>query len=68
MKSINVTGVFHEAEYADSRTCTICLVSVGYFTIPYTSTFIRLFHFYQECHVHCIVITIDGGMDSVGGG
>ena len=35
---------------------------VDYFIITYTSTFIRLPRFYQECHVHCIVITNDGGM------
>ena len=30
--------------------------------IPYTSTFIRLSHLYQVCHVHCIAITNDRGM------
>ena len=43
------------------------ILSVGdYFTIPYTSTFIRLSNFYQECHVSCIVIMINGGMGKVG--
>ena len=37
-------------------------VQVDYFTIPYTSTFIRLSHFYQRCHLLCIVITINGWM------
>ena len=38
-----------------------------YFIIPYTSTFIRLSHWYQEICVHCIVIMnygvgLGGGM------
>ena len=28
--------------------------------IPYSSTFIRFSHLYQEYHVHCTVITNDG--------
>ena len=32
-----------------------------------TSSFIRLSYFYQECHVHCIVITIDRGEGLDGG-
>ena len=35
--------------------------------IPYTSTFISLFRLYQECHVHCIVLTNNEG-DGIGGG
>ena len=27
----------------------------------YTFAFTRLSHFYQECHVHCVVITNDRG-------
>ena len=33
-----------------------------YFITPYTSTFIRLSHLYQEFCVHCTVLMNDGGM------
>ena len=56
MESINVAGVLQEAWDADSRAHTRSQVYVEYFIIPYTSTFIRLSHLYQEFCVHCIVI------------
>ena len=62
MESINVAAVLQEAGDADSRAHTWSQVQVEYIIIPYTSTFIRLPHLYQEFYVHCIVITNDGGM------
>ena len=56
-----MAGVLQEAGDADSGTCTRSQVKVDYFNIPYTSTFIRFSHFYQEYHVHCIVVMNDGG-------
>ena len=35
--------------------------------VPYTSTFIRMSHLYQECHVHRILFT-NGWGDGIGGG
>ena len=43
-ESKNASSVLQEAENADSRACTRSYVSV------------RLSHFYQGCHVHCLVI------------
>ena len=68
MELINVAGVLQDAWDVDSRARTRSQVQVDYFIIPYTSTSIRLFHLYHECHVHCIVITNDGGGDGIGGG
>ena len=62
MESMDVAGVLQEAGDADSRAPTRSQVLVEYIIIPYTSTFIRLPHLYQEFYVHCIVITNDGGM------
>ena len=36
------------------------------FTIPYTSTFIRLSYMYQEYYAHCIVVRNDGRWDRLG--
>ena len=66
MESINVAAVVREAGDADSRTHTRSQVQVDYFIIPYSSTFIRLSHLFQECSVHCIVITNDRGWDRSG--
>ena len=66
MESINLAGVFQEAGDADSRARTRSEVSVEYLIFPYTSTFIRLSHLYQEFCVHCIVIVNDGRMGWVG--
>ena len=55
MESVNVAGVLHE-----SISCTRSQVSVDYFIIPYTFTFNRLSHLYQESHAHCVVIRNDG--------
>ena len=66
MESINVAAVVQEAGDADSRTHTRSQVQVDYFIIPYSSTFIRLSHLFQECSVHCIVITNDRGWDRLG--
>ena len=63
MGSINVAGVLHDVEDADSRARTRSQVQVEYFIIPYTSTFIRLSHLYQELCVCCIVLMSDGGWD-----
>ena len=63
-----VVGVLHEVGDADFRASTRSKVYVEYFVIPYTSTFIRLSHLYQECHVHCIVITDVWGMGYSGEG
>ena len=63
-----VVGVLHEVGDADFRASTRSKVYVEYFVIPYTSTFIRLPHLYQECHVHCIVITNVWGMGYSGEG
>ena len=60
-----MAGVLQETGDADSRARTRSQVKVDYFIIPYTSTFIRLSHLYQECHAHCIVIPNDGGMGQV---
>ena len=57
-----MTGVLQEWVNADSRAATRSHVLVEYFIIPYTSTFIRFSHLYQEFCVHCIVIIKDGGM------
>ena len=57
-----MAGVLQEAGDSDSRACTRSQVKVEYFINPYTSTFIRLSHLYQEFCVHCIVIMNDGGM------
>ena len=62
MESINVAGVLQETGDADLRARTRSQAQVEYFIIPYTSTFIRLSHLYQEFCVHCIVIMNDGGM------
>ena len=56
-----MAGVLQEAGDADSRARTRSQVSVEYFIIPYTSTFIRLSHLYQEFCVQCIIILNDGG-------
>ena len=56
-----MAGILQEAEDADSRAHTRSQVQVEYFIIPYTSTFIRLSHLYQEFSVHCIVIMMHGG-------
>ena len=61
-----MAGVLQEAGDADSRARTRSQVSVEYFIIPYTSTFIRLSHLYLEFCVHCIVIMNDGGWDRWG--
>ena len=66
MESVNVAGVLQEAGDTDSRARTRSQVQVEYFIIPYTSTFIRLSHLYQEFCVHCIVIMNDGGWDRWG--
>ena len=39
-----------------------CWLVLSYFIIPQISTYIRLFHWYQEWNVHCIIITNDAGM------
>ena len=62
MKSINVAGVLQEGGDAESRACTRSQAWVEYFIIPYTSTFIRLSHLYQEFCVYYILIMNDGGM------
>ena len=62
MESINVAGVLQEAGDADSRLSLQILGVVKYFFIPYTSTFIKLFHLHQEFYAHHIVIINDGGM------
>ena len=41
-------------------------VWIEYSIIPYTSTFIRLSHLYEEYYAHCIIITNDRGMGLVG--
>ena len=56
-----MTGVLQETGDADSRACIRSQVYVDYLIILYNSTFIRLSHLYQECHVHCIVVANDGG-------
>ena len=61
-----MAGVLQEAGDAESRARTRSQVYVEYFTIPYTSTFIRLSHLYQEFYVHCIIIMNDEGMASMG--
>ena len=60
-----MAGVLQEAGDADSRTHARSQVKVDYFNIPYTPTFIRFSHFYQEYHVHCIVVMNDGGGEGV---
>ena len=62
-----MAGVLQEAGDADSRAHTRSKVSVEYFIIPYTSTFIRLAHLYLEFCVCCIVIMNDEG-DGIGCG
>ena len=62
MTSVHVAGVLQEAGYAISRAGTKCQVYVEYFIIPYTFTFIRLSHLYQEFCAHYVVIITDGGM------
>ena len=64
MESINVTGVLQEAGDADSRAHTRSQAWVEYIIIPYTYTFIRLSHLYQEFYVYCIVLM--GGWDRWG--
>ena len=54
-----MAGLLQEARDADSRARTRYQLQVEYFTISYTSIFIRLSHLYKKCHIHCIVITID---------
>ena len=65
MESINEAGVLQKAEDAQSM-AHIRIFQVEYFTIPYTSTFIRLSHLYQELYVRCVVIKNDKGMRQVG--
>ena len=67
MELINVAGVLQEAGDADSRPPTRSQVLVDYLIIPYTSTFVRLSHLYQESHAHCIVITNDELMGEMRG-
>ena len=62
MTSVHVAGVLQEAGYPISRASTRCQVYVEYFIIPYTFTFIRLSHLYQEFCAHYVVIITDGGM------
>ena len=64
----SVAGVFQEAGAADSRAHTRSQVYVEYIFILYTFTFITWPHLYQEFHVHCIVVTNDGGMGQVESG
>ena len=56
-----MAGVLQEAGDAESRARTRSQVYVEYFTIPYTSTFIRLSHLYQEFYVHFIIIINERG-------
>ena len=52
----------HEAGDAESRAGTKSQRQVEYFISLYTSTFIRLSHFYHEFCVHFITIMNGGGM------
>ena len=57
-----------ELIHADPTARTRSQVKIEYFIFPYTFTFIRLSHLYQEFCIHCIVIVNDGGMGWMGGG
>ena len=59
--------VLQEPGDVGSKVCTRSEVKVDDFMIPYASIFIRLSYFYQQCHVHFIVITNDGEMGLVRG-
>ena len=64
---LNVAWMLQEPGHVGSKECTRSQVKIDYFMIPYTSIFIRLSHFYQECYVHFIVITNDGEMALIRG-
>ena len=66
MEPIKVAGVLQKAGDADLRARTRSQLQVEYIIIPYTSTYIRLPHLYQELYVHCIVIANGGGWDRWG--
>ena len=66
MESINMACVLQNARDANSKACTRSQVQVDYFTIPYTSTFIRLSYLYHKAISIRLLLQLMG--NGLGGG